>query len=94
MPPYSRFSWTPLAPWDATIYRPGRVSSPITLEAGKHYYVEVLHKQGRLGEYVDVAWRIPGGAEPANGSDPIGSQYLACEPKRTNRSVPEAQGGK
>jgi hypothetical protein len=36
-------------------------SSPITLEGGKRYYIEVLQKQGGGGEHVAVGWQLPDG---------------------------------
>lgn len=38
----------------------GQTSSPIHLEAGRSYYLEILHKQGSGGEHCSVTWMAPG----------------------------------
>jgi hypothetical protein len=35
-------------------------SSPVTLVAGRKYYIEALHKQGQLEDHLAVAWQGPG----------------------------------
>ncbi|HYG35624.1 MAG TPA: leucine-rich repeat domain-containing protein, partial [Clostridia bacterium] len=59
---------------------PSNVSSPISLEAGRPYYVEVLHKQHNGGDNVGVAWQLPGAAAPTNGAPPIASQFFGLQP--------------
>ena len=49
--------WTGQYEW--TKYT-SQTSSPISLAAGKKYYIEVLHKQGTGGNLVAVAWQGPG----------------------------------
>src|ERR1051325_9754764 len=34
-------------------------------------------KEGTVGDHLAVAWQIPGGAAPTDGSEPIGGAYLA-----------------
>ncbi len=41
-----------------------QMSAPITLEKGKSYYLEVLHKQDRIEDHCSVAWVPPGAAKP------------------------------
>ena len=49
--------WTGYQNWDAN----GSQQSPVLqLEAGKAYYLEVLHKEGGGGDHVAVAWQGPG----------------------------------
>jgi hypothetical protein len=55
----------------------GNHSGVIPLEKGRYYYVRGLHKQGCCAGSFSVAWQLPGGSPPANGGDPIGSQFLA-----------------
>ena len=55
------------------------ISPPIHLEGGQKYYVEALHKEAMGGDNFGVAWQLPGEAPPANGSPPIGGQYLGRE---------------
>jgi uncharacterized delta-60 repeat protein len=55
------------------------VSPPIHLVAGMAYYVEALHKELMGGDHLGVAWQIPGGLTPPNGSDPIPGEFLAYE---------------
>ncbi len=38
----------------------GQQSSPITLVAGRKYYIEALHKQGKKDDHLAVAWQGPG----------------------------------
>lgn len=49
--------WTGWRQWDK---QPGQVSAPVTLEQGKRYFIEVLHKQQTSSDHVSVAWKIPG----------------------------------
>lgn len=41
---------------------PSQQSGVITLEAGKYYYIEALHKESIGVEHISVAWLVPGGA--------------------------------
>ncbi|MFC1601422.1 DUF6055 domain-containing protein, partial [Candidatus Sumerlaeota bacterium] len=43
--------------WDK---RPGQISLPIRLEAGKKYYLEATHEEIKWGDHVAVAWEGPG----------------------------------
>lgn len=61
--------WTPYQVWDKY---PEQVSELITLEAGKRYYVEVLHKQADQKDNLSVAWQTPDGTREV-----IGADYLA-----------------
>lgn len=49
--------WSPDQVWDK---EPVQASKPIFLIAGRRYYIEVLHKQGTLGNLA-VAWQPPKG---------------------------------
>jgi glucose/arabinose dehydrogenase len=49
--------WTPHRGWDQT---GGQASAPVALEAGRRYYIEILHKQADQKDSLSVAWQIPG----------------------------------
>ena len=38
---------------------PEQTSDRITLVAGQYYYLEILHKEGAGGDYVDLYWKTP-----------------------------------
>jgi regulation of enolase protein 1 (concanavalin A-like superfamily) len=40
----------------------GQQSLPVALQAGRRYYVEVLHHEANLIEHLSVQWRLPSGA--------------------------------
>ena len=49
----------PFEEWDRYTWQN---SGPIRLQAGRKYYIEMLHKaDDRTGDYCAVAWRPPGG---------------------------------
>lgn len=52
-------------------------SWPITLTAGKKYYVEAIYTEGGGGDYCFVAWRKEGDPTPAGSLAPIPSQFLS-----------------
>jgi len=47
-------------------------SAPILLQAGRKYYIEIVHKESEGGAHAEVAWQQPGGQREI-----IPSQYLA-----------------
>ena len=49
--------WTNPRQWDKFTEQE---SAPLTLTAGRKYYIEVLHKEGTGGDHVAVAWSGPG----------------------------------
>ncbi len=59
-----------------SVVSPENQSVAVSLAAGQLYYLQVLHQQGLGGNNVAVAWQLPGGPSPTNGSDPIGVEYL------------------
>ncbi|MFN8487452.1 MAG: M60 family metallopeptidase [Caldilineaceae bacterium] len=53
-------------------------SVAVSLEAGKKYYIEVLHKEGTGSDSVSVAWNIPATAgAPGEVRKIIAAQYLS-----------------
>ena len=50
--------YTNFREWDR---EPNQLSAPIPLEAGRRYYMEVLHKEGAGGDNLSVRWQLPSG---------------------------------
>lgn len=71
----SERDWTGLERRNPT--RPENRSIPISLQAGRLYYIEILHKEDRSGDYLGVTWRKPGDAPPAKGSAPLEGASIA-----------------
>jgi hypothetical protein len=65
-------SWTNSREWTKEV---NQKSAPIQLEAGKHYYMESLMKEGTGGDNMAVAWQIEGGSREIIGGDYI-SLYI------------------
>ena len=63
-------------------------SKPITLAAGRFYYVEALMKEGGGGDHCAVAWQKPGDPPPVNGNSPIPGEYLAMHPVYLTNQMP------
>lgn len=61
--------WTPLQVWDKY---PEQASGLVQLEAGKRYYIEILHKQADGKDNLSVAWQPPGGTREI-----IAGKYLS-----------------
>lgn len=85
-------TWNPARAWLATDRRnaaaPENRSAPIRLEAGRRYYTEALMKEGGGGDNLGVTWKLPSQATPpANGTPPIGAQYLATFANPENASI-------
>ena len=59
---------------------PENRSLPIRLEAGKAYYFEALMAEGGGGDNLSIAWQMPGGTPPADGSEPIPGRYFSVTP--------------
>lgn len=66
-------SW---AGWRAWNTHPTQKSAPVSLTAGRRYYLEALQKEGAGGDNLSVAWQKPGDPAPADGALPIAGQYL------------------
>jgi len=52
-------------------------SEVIHQEAGRHYYVEALMKEGENLDNLAVAWQMPDEPPPENYSPPSPGPYLA-----------------
>jgi len=63
------------------------ISGNIPLVAGQMYYFEARMKEGGGGDNLDVAWKIPGGAEPVDGGAPISGAFLASLANPAGASV-------
>jgi hypothetical protein len=70
--------WTSVRQWDR---EPNQQSSPISLEAGKIYYIEALMAEGSGGDNLAVKWQLPSGAQevpiPASRCYPWGTAFSA-----------------
>jgi len=55
-----------------------RTSEPISLVAGKKYYILMVYKEGGGGDYGQVAWRKEGDPTPAASLKPIPGKYLSA----------------
>ena len=51
---------------------------PISLTAGKKYFIRLIYKEGGGGDYGQVAWRKEGDATPAASLTPIPGLYLSA----------------
>jgi len=56
---------------------PEQISDPVALQAGVPIKVVVIHRDGTGGDYVTLAWTLPG----STTIDVIGSQYFTGEQK-------------
>lgn len=59
---------------------PEQKSAPVSLKAGKRYFIEVMHKEGGGGDHLSVAWTGPGIDQQI-----IGAQHLAPVPLSIER---------
>jgi hypothetical protein len=64
-------SWTSVDTWD---WEANQKSTPIALQAGQKYYVEMLMKEGGGGDSISAAWAGPG---IGNAPTVIRGDYLA-----------------
>jgi hypothetical protein len=51
--------------------------TPISLTAGKHYYIQTIHKEGGGGDFTKVAWRKAGDTNAAAKLQPIPGTFLS-----------------
>jgi hypothetical protein len=66
--------WSAPRKWGSL--NPESISKPVRLEAGRRYFIEVLHKEGAGGDHLGVAWRKADEAPPKDGDAPIGAEFL------------------
>ena len=59
-------------------------SETISLEAGKEYYIEFLHKQSGGGDNEGVLWTLPGTSTPVIIKGQYLAQYDACQSAPTS----------
>ncbi len=70
-------------------------SVPIPLQADTPYFIRALHVEGGGGDYVKVAWRVPGDATLAANLQPIPGNFLSSyAPGPVNFSPVVFSGGK
>lgn len=55
-------------------------SAPVTLQAGRRYYLEAIMQEGGGGDNLCVRWQMPNGAfeEPLTASSAAGSRLIPC----------------
>jgi len=73
-------SYTPVTSWDQN---PTQRSKPISLEAGKRYYIEGLHIEQTGGDHIGIGWKMPDGSL----SQPISGEYLSPVQKSSSQQV-------
>ena len=59
--------------------RPDNISSPITLQADKRYWIEALFREKMIGDHLSVTWQMPGEPPPKNGDPPIPAKFLGFQ---------------
>lgn len=64
--------------------RSSQTSRPISLQAGRYYYIEALMKEGGGGDHLSVAWTGPGMPSPIT----ITNDYLLPYGNQLDRIVP------
>lgn len=92
--------WNGARQWTVTDRRPGSENrsdayvdsqwatpNRITLAAGTRYYIRVLHQEGGGGDNVAITYSKSGGADPENGSAPIGGSELGFYYDPTDSAV-------
>jgi len=59
---------------------PNQQSAPISLQAGRRYYLEAIMQEGSGGDNLCVRWQMPGGIfeEPLTASSPAGTRLIPC----------------
>jgi uncharacterized repeat protein (TIGR03806 family) len=70
-------SWANPREWGR---EPNQQSSPVTLQAGRRYYLEAIMQEGGGGDNLCVRWRLPNGAieEPIRASSAAGTRLIPC----------------
>jgi hypothetical protein len=70
--------------WTGNVNRPGcdlgdceNISSPIALQAGQSYYLELLYKEGAGGDHGAVKAVLEGQPDPVNGDPPMAGPVLS-----------------
>ena len=77
--------------WNAD---PAQKSSPITLAAGRRYYLEVLQKQGNGPEHVAAGWQLPDGTMERAIPPSRLSPYSPFPPRKPARPALSSAAGK
>ncbi len=68
-------------------------SGDIFLEAGKGYYLEVLHKEGSGGDHFQVYWQTPSNTTRTIISGNFLSPYMACQPEICGNGIDDDNDG-
>lgn len=75
--------WTARGQWQQT---PEQQSAAVTLQSGRRYYLEILHKEGSGEDHIAVGWQRPDGGLQR----PIPGAFLACQPPQAAPSAPRS----
>ncbi|MFN3875908.1 MAG: PA14 domain-containing protein, partial [Flavobacteriales bacterium] len=59
---------------------PSQTSAPITLIAGRYYYVELLHKEGSGGDHFAVRWQTPSNSTRTIVPGSVLAAWTPCDP--------------
>ena len=86
-----QYSYTDWREWGKY---PSQQSAPVTLEAGRRYYIEALHKEDAGGDHLSVGWQLPDGTleRPIGGARLSPYEPAAATSAAMASAAPAAEG--